>query len=91
MQTTYLEIKSSLIKGCIYNAEAQELTIIFNNEAMYTYQEVTAEDYDKFLAAESQGSHFAKNIKGKKPFFKLEDYINNEEPNDTTDTPDESR
>lgn len=64
--------KSSLINGTIYNEEAQELYVEFNNGGKYTFQEVTSEEYNEFCTAESQGSFFNKNINKKKPYEVVE-------------------
>lgn len=91
MQTTYVELKSSLLKSCIYNAEATELTVTFHNETMYTYQNVSAEEYDAFLKADSQGSYFAKNIKGKKEFVKIGDNHGGHDNSNNVDQQNEPR
>jgi hypothetical protein len=86
MQTTYIELKSSLLKSCIYNAEAEEFTVVFHNEAMYTYSKVSLDEYADFLKAESQGSYFTKNIKGKKEFLKIGEH-NHDTSNNQQDEP----
>ena len=61
---------SSLIARSIYNEDEQELYIEFNNGGKYTFSEVSPTEYADFCSAESQGSFFGKNIRGKKPFTK---------------------
>jgi hypothetical protein len=61
---------SSLIKSTEYTPDSQELIVEFANGKFYTYSEVTESEYEDFCSAESQGSFFGKNFRGKKPFTK---------------------
>jgi|LakMenEpi03Aug12_release.lakeMendotaPanAssembly.Ray.scaffolds.fasta_scaffold1219167_2 hypothetical protein len=64
--------KSSLINETVYNESHAELFVTFNNGGKYLFQEVSANEYAEFCAAESQGSFFSKNINKKKPFIVVE-------------------
>lgn len=59
---------SSLIAHTEYNPDDKQLSIRFKNGRDYIYFDVNEEDYQNFCAAESQGSYFGKNIRGKKDF-----------------------
>ena len=59
---------SSLIKHTEYNPDDKQLTVTFQNGKDYLYYDITEEDYQAFCSAESQGSYFGKNIRGKKDF-----------------------
>jgi hypothetical protein len=64
------EIKSSNIKGSVYDTESKTLLIEFNNGTKYQYDGVPHQIYTKFRMAKSQGGFFssdiAKNYKYKK-------------------------
>ena len=57
------------MRGIGYDAETKTLEIEFASRkegepgTLYHYHGFAAEDYDAFLAAESKGSHFIKNVK----------------------------
>jgi hypothetical protein len=60
-----LPVESSLIAKAGYDAASQTLAIQFvNSSDTYTYQGVPQSVYDGFLAADSKGSFYVKNIKG---------------------------
>lgn len=63
---------SSLIKATEYIPDYQELLVKFAAGSSYIYSEITQSEYDEFCKADSQGSFFNKNFKGKKPFTKVE-------------------
>ena len=65
------QVESSLIKAVGYDAATQVLTVTFvDQEGTYEYQKVPESVYKELMAAESKGSFFAKNIKGKFEFVK---------------------
>ena len=65
------QVESTLIKEVGYDAATQVLTITFvGEEGTYEYQKVPESVYTELMAAESKGSFFAKNIKGKFEFVK---------------------
>ncbi len=63
------EVASSLLKSIAYSPETHTLEIEFRpkkdgeNGKVYRYADVSQEVYDKFLAAESLGKHFLREIK----------------------------
>lgn len=59
---------SSLIKHTEFNPDDKQLIITFQNGKDYLYYDITENDYQEFCSAESQGSYFGKNIRGKKDF-----------------------
>ena len=65
------KVESTLLKQVGYDAATQVLTVTFvDQEGTYEYQKVPASVYAQLMAAESKGSFFAKNIKGKFNFVK---------------------
>lgn len=76
------DVDSSQIHSIGYDPETQTLAIRFTRGfrenrgpgSLYHYSNVTQEDYDAFLAAESKGKHFGQNIKpfqDKYPYTKI--------------------
>lgn len=65
------EIKSSNIKGAVYDTESKNLLIEFNNGAKYEYEGVPHQIYTKFRMAKSQGSFFNSDISKKYKYKKL--------------------
>ena len=69
--TAMSEVESTLIKEAGYDEATQVLTVKFvNGDEIYAYKNVPKAVYDELMAAESKGSFFAKNIKGKYEFEK---------------------
>ena len=64
---------SSLIKHTEYIPDDEQLFIMFQNEAQYVYSGITKEIYRSFCEAESVGTYFGKNIRGKFDYAKIED------------------
>ena len=75
-----IEVQSSQIHAIGHDPETNTLAIRFKNwkgevTSLYHYANFTADDFAAFLAAESKGKHFGKNIKpfpDKYPFTKIE-------------------
>ena len=76
-------MQSSQIHSIGYDPATSTLVIQFPRKgdsgpepgSKYSYSKFTQEDFDAFMAAESKGSHFIKNIKpaaDKYPYQKLE-------------------
>ncbi|MFH0953126.1 MAG: KTSC domain-containing protein [Verrucomicrobiota bacterium] len=64
-------IESSVIKEVAYRAETQVLTVVFADSGdTYEYKGVPESVYKELMAAESKGTYFAANIKGKYEFTK---------------------
>lgn len=67
------EVESTMIKEVGYDAAAQVLTVVFaTTNEKYAYSGVPEDVYKALMAAESKGSFFAQNIKGKYEFKKVE-------------------
>ena len=65
------QVESTMIKEAGYDEATQVLTVKFvNGDEVYEYKNVPKSVYDELMAAESKGSFFAKNIKGKYDFEK---------------------
>ena len=76
------DVVSSQIHAIGYDPETQNLAVRFTRGygekrgpgSLYHYANVTQEDYDAFLAAESKGKHFGQHIKpfaDKYPYQKI--------------------
>jgi hypothetical protein len=65
------EIKSSNIKKTEYDTATNSLKIVFNNDAIYEYENVPHQIYTKFRVAESQGKYFSSEIAKKFKYKKL--------------------
>lgn len=62
--TTVIEVDSSIFTSVGYNAEAQELTVVFRDSGdVYVYQNVPQDTFDALMAADSLGSFFHANIR----------------------------
>ena len=65
------EWTSSLIKHTEYNPDDEQLFIVFQNEAQYVYLGINKNTYEEFCNAESVGSYFGKNLRGKYSYAKI--------------------
>jgi hypothetical protein len=74
---------SSLITSSQWTPDYNHLDISFASGASYRYAEVPEDVYEAFCTADSQGSYFNKNIKGKYPFTKIEKEETDEKDGDT--------
>ncbi len=60
----WVEVKdSSTIDKFAYNADLQNLVVMFKSGHTYSYYEVPEETAKGFLEAESKGKYFAKSIR----------------------------
>ncbi len=77
-----VDVDSTQIHSIGYDPETQTLAVRFTRGygdkrgpgSLYHYANVTQEDYDAFLAAESKGKHFGQHIKpvaDKYPYQKI--------------------
>ncbi|MFH0880626.1 MAG: KTSC domain-containing protein [Lentisphaerota bacterium] len=65
------DVESTLIKSVSYDPATQVLTLVFvKNDETYEYKNVPEDIYKGLMAAESKGSYFASDIKGKYEFVK---------------------
>lgn len=71
-ELTWITPKSSQIKRFAYSAETQTLTVEFASGGAYEYSHVTPGEFDGMQHAESAGKFLHAQIKGKKPFKKVE-------------------
>lgn len=62
-QIERFKVDSSTIKAVGYADGV--LVVEFNNGQIYSYPNVTPAEFEAFARAESKGSHFNKNIRGK--------------------------
>lgn len=64
IEGNYIEvgINSSNLKLAKYNTETENLTITFNNGAIYEYNKVPWKQFTKFRLADSQGKFFNEHI-----------------------------
>jgi hypothetical protein len=63
--------ESAMIASTTYNHEDEILAVEFKNGAEYSYKGINAEEYKKFLEAESKGKHFISEIRDKKDYSRL--------------------
>ena len=57
-----VEIKSSNLKSAIYDTSKKELSVTFNNDTTYLYNDVPWEIFTKLRMSESQGKFFNSEI-----------------------------
>lgn len=67
----HTEVDSTTIRSVNYNKKTKILIVEFKNGGKYEYTDVPTEVFDSFVSAQSWGSHFHKNIKGKYNSTKL--------------------
>jgi hypothetical protein len=65
------KVDSMTIESVGHNPDTNTLRIRFRNGVEYDYANVNAEQHAAFIGAESVGSHFHSNIKGKFEHSKL--------------------
>jgi hypothetical protein len=66
------EVESSNLKSIGYREDSALLEVEFHSGAVYQYFQVPEAVYLDLMAAESLGSYFSKNIKGKYSYEKIE-------------------
>ena len=68
------EVSSSMIKAIGHDPEELEMLVEFPNGSLYSYANVTVEQFDAFKSAESIGKHFIANFKksDKHPWIKIQ-------------------
>jgi hypothetical protein len=62
---TKQSVVSSQLKHVEYNSETFVLTVTFMNDKRYEYYDVSKNDFNSLLDADSIGSHFIKNFRNK--------------------------
>ena len=71
--SNFSPVKSSNIDAIAYDEKEQRLTVRFKSGSSYHYADVTPDEHQKFLGAESKASHFARHIKPHKTCQKCEE------------------
>ncbi len=66
-------IQSSLLASAGYDPATQTMEIRFARGGLYSYTDVSPEQFAAFQAAESKGKHFLGQIKGNHEFRKIEE------------------
>lgn len=66
-------VKSSMFDAIGHDPVANVLTVRMKNGKIYTHAEVSAEEYDAFLHAESMGRHYNEKIRGQFAHTRVED------------------
>jgi len=56
---------SSSISGAGYDPDTESMEIVFHNGRRYTYPDVPVHVYEGLMAADSPGSYFNSEIKGR--------------------------
>lgn len=59
------EVQSSNLSHVGYSPDSREMVVRFKSGGTYKYSGVPPEAHSAFMAADSKGGHFAKNISGK--------------------------
>ena len=64
-------LESRLLSATAYEASRRILYLLFRSGDVYCYFTFTAEQYQEFLDAESQGRYFLSNIRNHLPYQRL--------------------
>jgi hypothetical protein len=70
-QSGPVAVDSSLLASAAYDVSESVLNLEFRDGAIYRYFAVPATVYDDLLAADSKGSYFNKQIRGRFPYTLL--------------------
>jgi hypothetical protein len=62
---------SSVIRAIGYDSDSQTLEVEFNYGAVYQYSSVPQGEHEGMMNADSKGTYFNANIKGRYSFVKL--------------------
>lgn len=73
IQSQMTVVKSSTIDSIYYATTTNELMVTFKNGTTYTYYDVTLEDYQSLITAESIGKALNQTIKTKYKYAKHEE------------------
>ena len=60
-----VEVASTVFDAAAFREEKQELTLWFDNGAVYVYREVPSSVYSRFLEAPGKGAFFHRHIRGR--------------------------
>ncbi|MCU7372811.1 KTSC domain-containing protein [Paucibacter sp. O1-1] len=72
LQIALQPVVSGNLKAVGYDAATQTLDVQFSSGRVYRYSGVPAKAHEELIAAESIGSHFARNVRNKFPGVDLE-------------------
>ena len=78
LQILLVPVISGNLKAVGYDAATQTLDVQFASSRVYRYSGVPAKVHEELIGAESIGSHFARNVRGKFPSVDLESLDANE-------------
>jgi hypothetical protein len=68
---TATPLESTILAAVSYDQARQVLRLEFRSRAVYGYFDVPPEVYQNLMAANSKGSYFNRNIRGRFPHRKL--------------------
>ena len=68
-----ISVNSTNVASIGYNADARVLEVEFRSGRIYRFFDVPAASYHDFLLAGSKGRHFARQVRGKYPFMRMEE------------------
>jgi hypothetical protein len=60
---TFIQVASSAISAIAYDRRSRTLSVRFTSGEIYDYFDVPAYVHDDFLAADSKGTYFARNVR----------------------------
>jgi hypothetical protein len=72
-RSAWVAVDSSSIAALSYDAESRVLGVQFRSGAAYRYREVPAAVFAEFLRADSKGRYFAKKVRGKYAFVRVQE------------------
>lgn len=65
-----IKVDSSMIYAFGYDADKQQLDVVFHKNGVYCYEGVPQKAYEGLLAAESKGSYMRNNIIDSYPYHR---------------------
>ena len=71
MSTPMTNVSSSNVAQIGHDSDQDKLLVLFNNGSLYSYSNVSKNEFDNLLGAASVGGHLARHIKGVKPFSRI--------------------
>jgi hypothetical protein len=71
-ECNFIDVVSSNILKVKYNANTQQLFVMFNGGGTYVYDKCPQDEFEKMIKADSKGKYFHKHIKNKYKYKKLE-------------------
>lgn len=66
-----ISVSSSQIRSIGYDSPSETLEVEFSNGAIYHYDGVSDTEHEALMNANSVGSHFYKNIRGKYTYRRI--------------------